>query len=926
MRERESVQHTISKLKLILEDPAELSERKSEAWIELTNLRLTQPDAFKDLTTNLYITNLAPSVTEDVLRTVFSKHGRVTSVKIMTYPTHRTGFVAYMTTTEAERAKNYLNGFVIDGSALSIVWARHAPAIPAPNFVPPPSILNGLTPGGTAGPTVANLDSFGMHTMTETPTGPAAACVTPPCLIIPAPPCAGTTSLGADVVIVRPPSDPTVASLIDRFAKVVAQHGSAVEQAALVKEQATLVKEQATLVKEQATLVKEQAVLTTPHSKEETLVESNESYPWIHPEDINHYYYLCRVVCECYWQRNLPPPGYIKLGKVLFRYEHPSQPLVSMGYDAKLRQEYNRLDDEAVLTKTLDCVGDPFADGVGALVAKFSWVLKNIDRTNDSVKLLTAIAIRLNAPFVVHAIVHWVLQSEVDQKVACIYVLNDLLCNVASDTSRQWNFKVTILQRLPEVFAHLGSYSDETVGTKISTVLSVWRACSLLNKTYLDGLESLFYPKLFSSLRNQVPWTGSTAATDELERRDVDGIPLVDEDLRLNLKALPYWARREFYDWYRVRDDLWALRSICDANGVNWGLRDTSPVLLRRLLDKHIYCCSRLDESGKIDEVGSLPWGPNMKGINPAVVLARRTLGVHKPVHTQPAVKTEGIKDDAPKGYKTNVSTDTVSVAAVLLGQTPVLRPTISLEMRREMTPLQQHFSSRSLCQPRSNSFRTGVDSASPAIMKSGDYAGTVSGVSGDAAVHTFVEQEKSPVGLTPAPNDSRVTVEGRDGLSGSVADQPPITDDSVRNPLVTSSGGLEDVDGVVSDQCVLDMDLGSSPVDRLANAILREYKAVQSSEGQPAGSVTPDDDGDMFSIGEDNPSEAEPKQSATKVSDQIGVLVEKRVVARLKELRAEAAMSEDDIMTATDEFRIALQSVRKSETHSTSFFAESYG
>jgi U2-associated protein SR140 len=67
-------------------------------------------------TTNLYVGNLAPSVTEEKLEQVFSKYGRIYSIKIM-WPRSEEerarrrmcGFVSFFTRREADDARTHVN-------------------------------------------------------------------------------------------------------------------------------------------------------------------------------------------------------------------------------------------------------------------------------------------------------------------------------------------------------------------------------------------------------------------------------------------------------------------------------------------------------------------------------------------------------------------------------------------------------------------------------------------------------------------------------------------------------------------------------------------------------------------------------------------------------------------------------------------------
>jgi cold-inducible RNA-binding protein len=77
---------------------------------------------------NIYVGNLSYSMSEDELRTAFSAHGEVSSVKILTdRETGRSrgfGFVEMPNASEGEKAIAQLNGKDVGGRALRVNEAR----------------------------------------------------------------------------------------------------------------------------------------------------------------------------------------------------------------------------------------------------------------------------------------------------------------------------------------------------------------------------------------------------------------------------------------------------------------------------------------------------------------------------------------------------------------------------------------------------------------------------------------------------------------------------------------------------------------------------------------------------------------------------------------------------------------------------------
>ncbi|KAJ3355939.1 U2 snRNP-associated SURP domain-containing protein [Entophlyctis luteolus] len=137
---------TISK-KRALDEPRPLPGQR---------LRLNEPpasfgshDTGDRNSTNLFVGNLHPSVTEQRLCSVFAEFGPIGSVKIMWPRTQEeidrernTGFVGFMKRDDAERAVKGLDGFLLEGKELRVGWGKAVPIPEKPIFVSPKSTTN----------------------------------------------------------------------------------------------------------------------------------------------------------------------------------------------------------------------------------------------------------------------------------------------------------------------------------------------------------------------------------------------------------------------------------------------------------------------------------------------------------------------------------------------------------------------------------------------------------------------------------------------------------------------------------------------------------------------------------------------------------------------------------------------------------------
>ncbi|BFZ00599.1 hypothetical protein BsWGS_03638 [Bradybaena similaris] len=95
-------------------------------------------------TTNIYVGNINPKMTEKELCEIFGKYGPLASVKIMWPRTEEErqrgrncGFVAFMNRKDGERAMSALKGKEINGFDMKLGWGKAVPIPPHPIYIPP---------------------------------------------------------------------------------------------------------------------------------------------------------------------------------------------------------------------------------------------------------------------------------------------------------------------------------------------------------------------------------------------------------------------------------------------------------------------------------------------------------------------------------------------------------------------------------------------------------------------------------------------------------------------------------------------------------------------------------------------------------------------------------------------------------------------
>lgn len=107
-------------------------------------------DQGDETSTNLYVGNVHPDIDERMLAKEFGRFGPIGSVKIM-WPRDEdqrrrgknTGFVAFMKRTDAEAAREALDGVMLKDLQLVVGWGKAVPLPPVPVWPPPAESLPG---------------------------------------------------------------------------------------------------------------------------------------------------------------------------------------------------------------------------------------------------------------------------------------------------------------------------------------------------------------------------------------------------------------------------------------------------------------------------------------------------------------------------------------------------------------------------------------------------------------------------------------------------------------------------------------------------------------------------------------------------------------------------------------------------------------
>lgn len=132
MRQRHTLMDTRQKLRSVVQNSTISEHERLLAAQELQKLQKTFPventeGIQLEHSTNLYVSNIALIINEEMLRGLFAPFGTVTSVKILYARTpeeqargRHSGFVSFASHSQAKRAKDTLNGIEIFGLKLAI--------------------------------------------------------------------------------------------------------------------------------------------------------------------------------------------------------------------------------------------------------------------------------------------------------------------------------------------------------------------------------------------------------------------------------------------------------------------------------------------------------------------------------------------------------------------------------------------------------------------------------------------------------------------------------------------------------------------------------------------------------------------------------------------------------------------------------------
>ncbi|KAF0694815.1 Aste57867_14339 [Aphanomyces stellatus] len=231
MDEEEVVEQPVVAKKKVREMDRFLEEIKDSAFEPVAP---AYEGTTEDDSTNLYVNNLAPSVTESLLHNIFGAYGPIYSVKIM-WPRsederargRNSGFVCFRQREDADDARRDLHETKIEGYEIAVMWgkgvkmdpllARQPPPGPPPSARPPMFMRPPPPPIGMVPPPRPSFLPGGLP--------PRPSMMTPPPR-----PLAPPVQMPPPAIIVEMPDDKELTGLINYVARCVSRDGPQFEE------------------------------------------------------------------------------------------------------------------------------------------------------------------------------------------------------------------------------------------------------------------------------------------------------------------------------------------------------------------------------------------------------------------------------------------------------------------------------------------------------------------------------------------------------------------------------------------------------------------------------------------------------------------------------------------------------------------------
>nr|PVC53630.1 hypothetical protein MACL_00003703 [Theileria orientalis] len=480
----------------------EINQRLSK--IE-NDLALNAPDLNS---TNIFIGNLPASVTEEVLMSHFAKYGQITGIRIMPVKNESmmrpttSAFLSYMSHAQAENAKNAMDGKEILKIPCKIGWAKNI-------LRPTIAVQNAQTEKG------------GPHQTLYKSVNTQVPMVDPNLQNLPL----------FQVFVPLPNHKRKIIDLMSKYVSEVrrggikdTQGGQEFEQMIMEKEAPNGNLEIKHLIYGNAGLFSFLYEKYTPESvyyrwRVYSLIQGDTMSTWsVMPFKITN---MGKIYCPPPTQnKNTSQSGYVPL-------------------TAEQERQFENIIANTTTTRNDVC----------------NAMLFFINNSECAYQLTDLLINRLNDD-----------NLQVNQKIALLYVLSDVLYNSASSRQFSWIYRTSIEKRLPEIFDGVKKFKarskSKIAGQQLMDVimklLKTWEDWTVYSSVFTTGLEATLLGDDADSFKAQPEFEEYKHLVDENDGCDMDYFEI--------LATFPLEYREEAYKYLKM--GIKELKSLCYQRGL----------------------------------------------------------------------------------------------------------------------------------------------------------------------------------------------------------------------------------------------------------------------------------------------------------------------------------------------------------------------
>ncbi|XP_020802276.1 U2 snRNP-associated SURP motif-containing protein [Drosophila serrata] len=443
-------------------------------------------------TTNLYLGNLNPKISEQQLMEIFGRYGPLASIKIM-WPRseeekqrgRNCGFVAYMSRKDAERALRTLNGRYIMGYEMRLGWGKTVPIMNTPIFAPQALLEMTLPPPPSglpfnAQPPPSEADVLPKKNYKEFDKEEDKENM--------------ERILAKSVVKVHIPTEKAVLNVIHRMIEFVIREGPMFEALIMIREMENPLFSFLFDNESPAHIYYRWKLFSllqgdTPNEWKENEFRMFKNGPVWKPPIANFY------------TQGMPDELVVD----------PDAPVVHKG--ALSNAQRDRLEDLIRhLTPERARIGDA--------------MIFCIEHADAADEICECIAESLGS-----------LKTPASKKIARLYLISDILHNCTVKVANASFYRKSVEKQLMDIFENLHSYYSniesrlkaEGFKSRVCNVIRTWEEWTIYPKEFLAQLRAKFLGKPYVMPTSSSPQAEETQSEEALEE-DIDGAPLSGEE------------------------------------------------------------------------------------------------------------------------------------------------------------------------------------------------------------------------------------------------------------------------------------------------------------------------------------------------------------------------------------------------------------